>query len=172
MGGVTSTWDQPVPAWYARAVRVAGAGAAGAAVGALVAVIWHAGWAAGNAECRTPPGTAGGFCIPVGTAAETFLGSVTVICVGVLAAFALLRLRPLRVTIPLGCILTAWLAFFTATGFPGGQGPAPWAAAVAVGAGLAALALSVDWGRAQVAGVIAVGVILLASLVLPRLIAG
>jgi hypothetical protein len=169
---MTSPWDQPPPARYARAARVAGAGAAGAAVGALVAVIWHAGWAAGNAECRTPPGTAGGFCIPIGATAEAILGSLAVICVGVMAAFALLRLRPLRVTIPIGCILTAWLAFFTATGFPGGQGPAPWAAAVAVGAGLAAVALSVDWGRAQVAGMIAVGVVVLASLVLPRLIGG
>jgi hypothetical protein len=172
MGGVTSAWDQPPPTWYARALRVAGAAAAGAALGALVAVIWHAAWAAGNAECRTPPGTSGGFCVPVGTAVEAILGSFLVTCVGVLAAFALLRLRPLRVTIPIGCMLTAWLAFFTATGFPGGQGPAPWAAAVAVGAGLAAVALSVDWGRAQLAGMIAVGVILLASLVLPRLIAG
>jgi hypothetical protein len=151
---------------------VAGAGAAGAAVGAVVAVIWHAGWAAGNAECRTPPGTAAGFCIPAGTAAEAALGSFAVICAGVLAAFALLRLHPLRVTIPIGCILTAWVAFFTATGFPGGQGPAPWAAAIAVGAGLAAVALSVDRSRAQLAGMIAIGVILLASLVLPRLIAG
>lgn len=91
------------------------------------------------------------------------------------AVFALLGLRPLRMTIPVGCMLTAWLAFFTASGFPGGQGPAPWAAAVAVGAvgaGLAAVALSVDWGRAQVTGMIAIGIILLASMFLPRLIAG
>jgi hypothetical protein len=61
--------------------------------------------------------------------------------------------------------------FCASLGFPGGRGPAPWAAGIAAGAGLAAVALSAGRGRAKIAGLIVAGVVLLASLIVPRTIA-
>jgi hypothetical protein len=169
---MSSPWEQEPPRPYARAGRVAGAGLAGAALGAAVAGIWQGAAAAASNACRAPAqGGGGGFCIPVGQAAEGVFAGFIVISLGVLLAFALLRVRPRRVSIPIGCIVMAWTVFFTATGFTGASGPAPWAAAIAAGPGLAAVALSFDWGRAQVAGLIAVAVVLLASLIAPRMIA-
>jgi hypothetical protein len=98
------------------------------------------------------------------------LGNFAVICVGVLLAFTLLRLHPRRITIPAGCLMVAWAAIGTAFGFPGGHGPAPWAEAIAAGAGLAAVALSAGRGRARVAGLVLAGVVLLGSSIVPRAI--
>ncbi|HUN34926.1 MAG TPA: hypothetical protein VMU95_23230 [Trebonia sp.] len=165
-------WDEEPPRPCLRAGRVAGAGVAGAALGALVAAIWHGAATAASNACRPPvQGGSAGFCIPAGQAAEGIIISFFAICLGVLGAFALLRVRPRRLTIPVGCVVVAWTVLFTSTGFAGGHGPAPWAAGIAAGAGLAAVALTVDWGRAQKAGLIALAIILLASLVVPRVIA-
>jgi hypothetical protein len=164
------TWERERPDLYTRAARVAGAGLAGAACGAAVGGIWHAGAVAASAACRDPGG-GDEFCIPVGPAAIAVLGGFVVICLGVLIAFVLLGVRPRRATVPVGCIVVAWAVFFTAAGFPGGQGPPPWAAAIAAGAGLAAIALAADRDRARVAGLIAVAVVLLTTLVVPRTIA-
>jgi hypothetical protein len=43
-------------------------------------------------------------------------------------------------------------------------------AVIAVGAGLAALALSVDGGRPRIAGIVALGAIRIASFILPHAI--
>jgi len=103
------SWEQEPPRPYVRAGRVAGAGTAGAALGALVAAIWHASATAASNACRPAvPGESAGFCIPVGQAALGVIISFFVICLGVLAAFALLRVRPRRLTIPIGCVVVAW----------------------------------------------------------------
>jgi hypothetical protein len=156
--GGARTWP-----WYLRAGRAAGAGLTGAAVGAAGARIWHAGWEAATTACR---GTE--FCIPVGSAAGAVLGTGAVICAGVFLGFLLIRLRPKRLTIPVGCILAAMLIFAVGAGIPGDIPPAPWTAALAVGAGLASLALAVDSGRAQVAGLLAIVVVVAGAFALPH----
>jgi hypothetical protein len=155
------------PAWYLRVGRVMGAGLTGAAVGGAVAGIWQAGLEAANNACR---GT-DEFCIGVVPVAQAIFGSVLVIAVGVFVGFGGLRIRPRRLTIPVGCILAATLTWASAAAMPGRMAPPPWAAAVAAGAGLAAVALSVDSGRLRIAGIIAVAVIVIAAFVLPDMIA-
>jgi hypothetical protein len=153
--------------WYLTAGRAAGAGLTGAAVGAGVASIWRAGWEAAGNACR---GTADALCIPVVQVAGAVLGSGLLICAGVLLGFGLLRVRPKRLTIPLGCVLAAVLVWVVGIGVPGGNPPAAWAAALAAGGGLASLALMVDSGRAQVAGFVAIAVVAAGASTLPRLI--
>jgi hypothetical protein len=157
---------QPGP-WYLRAGRATGAGLTGAAVGAGVAGIWHAGWEAAGTACR---GAGDAFCIPVAQAAAAVLGSSVVICVGVFAGFFLIQVRPKRLTIPVGCILAAMLTWAVGAGIPGGTPPPAWTAALAAGAGLASLALMVDSGRAQIAGFVAIAVVMAGAFALPRLI--
>jgi hypothetical protein len=157
---------QPSP-WYVRAARPVCAGLAGAAVGAGVASIWHAGWQAAGTACRAAGDT---LCIPVAPAAAAVLGSCVLICVGIFAAFFLIRLRPKRLTIPVGCVLAAVLIWAVGVGVPGGMPPRVWAASLAVGAGLTSLALMADSGRPQIAGCIALTVVLAGAFALPRLI--
>jgi hypothetical protein len=157
---------QPGP-WYLRAGRAAGAGLTGAAVGAGVAGIWHAGWQAARTACR---GAGDAFCIPVAQATAAVLGSIVVICVGVFAGFFLLQVRPKRLTIPVGCVLAAMLTWAVGVGIPGGTPPPAWTAALAAGAGLTSLALMVDSGRAQIAGFVAIAVVVAGAFALPRLI--
>jgi hypothetical protein len=151
---------------YLRAGRVLGASLTGAAVGAAVAGIWHAGLEAASNACR---GT-NGFCIGIRPGAEAIFGNALVIAAGVCLGFGVLRIRPLRLTIPVGCILVVTLTSVIEAGIPGGNAPPVWAAAVAAGAGLAALALSVDWGRPQIVGMIALPVVVVAACVLPHVI--
>ncbi len=153
--------------WYLRTGRAAGAGLTGAAVGAAVADIWHAGWEAGGNACR---GAGDTFCIPVVQAAATVLGSGLVICAGVFLGFVLLRVRPKRLTIPVGCILTVTLIWAVGIGIPGGIPPAAWTTAVAAGAGLMALALAVDTGRLRITGFVMIAVVLAGACALPHLI--
>lgn len=127
--------------------------------------IWRAGWEAAGTECRGP-----GFCMPVGSAVYAVLGIGAVICAGVFLGFLLIRLRPKRLTIPVGCILAAMLIFAVGAGIPGDLPPPPWAAALAVGAGLTSLALVIDSGRAQVAGLVAIVVVTVGAFVLPHVI--
>jgi hypothetical protein len=157
--------DAP-PVWYLRAGRVIGAGLVGGAVGGAVAGIWQAGLDSARNACRD----GGGLCLGLPQGAAAIAGSVLVIAAGVFVGFGVLRIRPRRLTIPLGCILVTMLTWALGAGMPGGNAPAPWAAGLAAGAGLAALALSVDWGRPQVAGMIAVVVIVIAAFVVPRVI--
>ena len=152
---------------YLRAGRVVGAGLTGAAVGAGVAGVWRAGWQAAGTLCH---GSGDMFCIPVGPAVAAVLGSAAVICVGVFAGFLLFRVRPKRLTIPVGCILAATLIFAVGAGRPGATPPPAWTAALAAGAGLAALALAVDSGRAQVAGLVAIVVVVIGAFAFPHLI--
>lgn len=155
-----------------RVARVVGAGLGGAIIGALVAFIWTAGaTASGAATSACQAVNHGDFCVAIGPAAGAIAGSVAVISAATLITVATLGVRPKRLTAPLGCIVMATALFFTGLGFPGGLGPTPWAAAIAAGASLAAVALSVDSGRAQLAGWAAIVVILLASLVVPRTVA-
>jgi hypothetical protein len=156
-----------VPRWYLSAGRAAGAGFTGAAVGAGVAGIWQAGWAAAGNACR---GALGSFCIPVEPAAAAVLGSVLVICCGVFLGFCLLRIGPKRLTIPVGCILAAVLIWAVGVGIPGGIPPPAWTTAVAAGAGLASLALMVDSGRAQITGFVAIVAVVIGAFALPHLI--
>jgi len=153
--------------WYLRAGRPAGAGLTGAAVGALVAAIWHAGWEAAGNAC---PNAGDTLCLPIFQVAAAVLGSGLVICVGVLLGFFLLRCRPKRVTVPVGCALTTILIWAVGPGVPGGTPPPAWAAALAAGTGLTSLALIVDTGRVQIAGVIAIVVVVAGAFALPRLI--
>jgi hypothetical protein len=157
---------QPGP-WYLRAARAAGAGLTGAAVGAGVAGIWHAGWQAAGTACQ---GAGDAFCLPVAQAAAAVLGSIAVICVGVFAGFFLIQVRPKRLTIPVGCVLAAVLTWEVGAGIPGGTPPPAWTAALAVGAGLTSLALMADSGRPQIAGCVAIAVVLAGAFALPRLI--
>jgi hypothetical protein len=156
-----------LPPWYLRAGRAAGAGLTGAAVGAGVAEIWHAGWAAAGNVCPTGFDS---FCIPVGPVGAAILGSGLVICVGVFFGFCLLQVRPKRLTIPVGCVLAATLIREVGVGIPGGIPPPAWTTALAAGAGLTSLALVVDSGRAQIAGFAAIVVVVAGAFTLPRLI--
>jgi hypothetical protein len=154
--------------WYLRAGQAAGAGLTGAAVGAGVAGIWHVGWQASRDACR-----GGGFdtvCIPVVQAAGAVLGSALAICAGVFLGFFVLQVRPKRLTIPVGCGLAAVLILAVGADIPGGTPPAAWTTALAAGAGLTSLALIVDSGRAQIAGFVAIAVVLAGAVALPRLI--
>ena len=153
--------------WYVRAGRAAGAGLTGAAVGAGVAEIWHAGWAAAGNTCKAASDS---FCLPVGPAAAALLGSGFVMCAGVFVGFCLLQVRPKRLTIPVGCILAAMLIREVGVGMPGGVPPPAWATALAAGAGLTSLALAVDSGRAQIAGFAAIAVVVACAFTLPRLV--
>jgi hypothetical protein len=153
--------------WYLRAGRAAGAGLTGAAVGAAVAGIWHAGWEAAGSACR---GAGETLCLPVLPAAAALLGSGLVICGGVLIGFFLLQIRLKRLTIPVGCALCAMLIFAVGVGVPGGTPPAAWTTALAAGAGLTSLALIADSGRAQIAGFVAIAVVAAGAVALPRLI--
>jgi hypothetical protein len=157
---------QPGP-WYPRAGRVAGAGLTGAAVGAGVAGIWHAGWEAAGHACR---GAGDTFCIPVGQVGVAVLGSGLVICVGVFLGFFLLQVRPKRLTIPVGCVLAAMLIWAVGVNIPGGTPPPAWTTALAAGAGVTSLALMVDSGRAQIAGFVAIALVVGGAFALPRLI--
>lgn len=153
--------------WYLRAGRAAGAGLTGAAVGAGVAGIWHAGWEAAGNACRD---AGNGFCVPVAQPAVAVLGSGFVICAGVCLGFFLLQVQPRRLTVPAGCVLAAMLSWAVGVGMPGGIPPPAWTTALAAGAGLASLALTVDSGRAQIAGFVAIAVVLAGASALPRLI--
>ncbi len=62
---------------------------------------------------------------------------------------------------PVGCIVIAVAVVCTGFGFPGGRGAAPGAAAICRGGRAGRVALSVDRGRAQVTGLVGVGVVLL-----------
>jgi hypothetical protein len=157
---------QPGP-WYLRAGRAAGAGLTGAAVGAAVASIWHAGWEAAGNACHDARET---LCFPVLPAAGAVLGSGLVICAGVLLGFFLLQVRLKQLTIPVGCVLCAMLILAVGVGVPGGTPPPAWTTALAAGAGLTSLALIVDSGRAQIAGFVAIAVVAAGAVALPRLI--
>jgi hypothetical protein len=133
--------------WCVRTVRVAGAGLTGAVVGAVVAGIWHAGLVgANNAVEYGGDNFSLTFLVPM---AAAIAGNVIVIDAGLLIGFAALRIRPLRLTVPVGFAVAALLAWVLGYGTP--AGPPAWATAAAVGAGLAALALIVDWGKALIA---------------------
>lgn len=160
--------SQPGP-WYLRAGRAAGGGLTGAVVGAVVAGIWHAGWEAAGRACPEPSYSSV-LCFPVVPDAAAVIGSGLVICVGVFLGFSLLQVRPKRVTIPAGCILTAMLILAVGAGIPGGTPPLAWTTALAVGAGLTSLALTVDSGKARIAGFVATAVVLAGAVALPRLI--
>lgn len=168
MGVMSLSRDQGRPDWSVGAGRVAGAGLAGAVIGAAVVAVWHAVAAAGQ-TCPAPsPDLDTWLCVP-GVDAGGVLASGAVTCAGVLAAFAALRLRPLWRTVAVGCLVTAGVTFFTAAGMPGGLGPALWTTSIAAGAGLAAVALTFQGGRAKLAGLAVVVAVLLASLVVPRM---
>lgn len=157
-----------------RAGRIAGAGLGGALTGLLVGWIWDAGVTATNAAvsaCESSQSGEGNICLTVVPDAAAIAGSIAVISAGTLITLGLLRVRPRKLTVPLGCIVIATAVFGTGFGFPGGEGPAPWAAAIAAGAGLVAVALSVDQGRAQLVGWVALAVVLIGSFVVPRTIA-
>jgi len=93
-----------------------------------------------------------------------FLVSAILISVVLFLTFGALRVRPRRLTVPIGCILTVILTWAT-----GVEAPA-WGAALGAGTGLAALALSVERDRARIVGMFALPVIVIATLVIPRII--
>lgn len=160
-------WDWPGQGW-----RIAGAGLAGAGLGAAAAGIWHGGVALGNASCAADPRASGDFgCLPLGLWLLAIIVNGTVIALGVLGAFTALRLRPRRVLVPFGCVVTAAAVIEVASGVSGPPVPPAWAAALEAGAGLAAVALATLHGRARVAGPLAVAIILAAGWVVPRVIA-
>ena len=168
--GESGAWpprDGPGPAW-----RIAGAGLAGAGLGAAVAGIWHGGVVLGNASCPADPRANGDLgCLPVGLWLLAVIVNATVISLGVLGAFTALRLRPRRVLVPFGCVVVAATVIEVATGVAGPPVPPPWAAALEAGAGLAAVALATLRGWARVAGPLAAVVVLAAGWVVPRVIA-
>lgn len=163
-----SAGDDPLPDWQYRLGRVIGACLVGAALGATVAGIWHAGWAAAGNACRNTGGDT--FCIPLAQTAGAAFASGLVICAGVFLGFVILGIRPKRLTIPVGSIVTALLVWAVGFGIPGGPPPPAWTTAVAAGAGLAALALMMDSGKAQIAGMIALPVVLAGAFLIPRVI--
>ena len=168
-GGVIA---QPQPE-QPQVARIAGAGAGGAVTGLLVAWIWEAGAAAASAAvsaCESAEGR-NSVCIPLVPALAAIAGSIVAISAGTVITLWTMQVRPKRVTVPVGCIVTTVAVFWTSSGFPGGRGPAPWAAAIAAGAGLAAVALSARRRRARVAGLAGVVVVLLGSLLVPRTVA-
>ena len=66
--------------------------------------------------------------------------------------------------------LAATVIFAVGAGIPGDVPPPAWTAALAAGAGLASLALAVDSGRAQAAGLVAIVVVLVGAFALPHVI--
>ena len=151
---------------------MAGAGAAGAGLGAAVAGIWHAALALGNASCAADSRATGDWpCIPLGLWLVGIVVNCTVISLGVLGAFTVLRLRPRRALVPFGCVVVALTAIVSASRIIGPPGPPPWEAALEAGAGLAAVALTSISGWARVTGPMAVVVLLAAGWVVPRVVA-
>jgi hypothetical protein len=127
--------------------------------------------ALGNASCGGDHRTNGDFpCLPLGLWLLAIIVNCTVISLGVLGVFTVLRLRPRRVLVPFGCVVVALMAIVSASGI-GPPEPPPWEAALEAGAGLAAVALTAISGRARVAGPIAVAVLVAAGWVTPRVIA-
>jgi hypothetical protein len=150
-----------------RAGRVAGAGLTGALVGAVVAGIWHAGIAASNRACQDAgDNLCFTFVVPQIAA---IAASVILVIAAVWIGFGALGIRPLRLTVPAGFIVAVLLAWNVSMGTGGrGAGPPGWAAALAAGSGLAALALSAGQGRPQKVGIIVLGAIIVASIVVPH----
>lgn len=173
MGFLQDEMTQPRSRSWSRVGRVAGAGLGGAGIGVVVAWIWAAGAVAAGAVVRGCESVQGfdAVCVPVGPVAAAAAGSIAVICAGTLITFWSMRVRPRRLTVPAGCIVITVTIFCASLGFPWGREPAPWAAAIAAGAGLAAVALSAGRGRPTIAGLIVAGVVLLGSFIVPPAIA-
>lgn len=150
-----------------RAGRFAGAVLTGAAVGASVAGIWDASWKAAGSAC---PNTGDTLCLPAGPLTLGIAGSALVTCAGVFLGFLALQVRPKRLTIPVGCVLTVLLTWAVETGMPGRTPPPVWAIALAVGAGLGPVTLVSDPGRTRLAGVAAIVIVISAAAVIPRVI--
>jgi hypothetical protein len=159
-----SEWEGAPSAWYVRAGRVAGAGLTGVLVGAVVAWIWHAGLAGANSGCQD---AGDNICLDsLASVAETIAGIVMVTIAGVSIGFAALRIRPLALTVSAGFLVAVLLVWNVTVGTGRvGSGPPGWATALAVGSGLAAVALSADWGKAQKVGVFVLGAIIVASII-------
>jgi len=160
--------DAPCPAWVSQPARqVAGAVLTGAVIGAGVTGVWISTLRAAQSCFTTIDGSPGVACVLPdvgGTMAGALLGIL-----GSLAGFALLRIRPLLVTVPLAMAVT-WLGTRAVTGpVTGGNAPVLWAAATLVAAGFGAVALTAatrGWLRA--AGCVLLAALLIASWMLPR----
>lgn len=156
------------PDRYLRAGRIIAAVLAGAGAGGAVAAIWQAGSQAAARSCANVPSSV--ICFGFTPRAEALAASGLVIAAGILAAFGGLRIRPLSVTIPAG-LFTAFILMGAAErAVPDGMALPPWAAAVTVGAGLAGLALWADRGMPLIAGIIALGLAIVAVIAIPPVI--
>jgi hypothetical protein len=102
------------------------------------------------------------------------LVNCAIILAGVWGAFTLLRVRPRRATVPGGCVVVLVMMFIASEGelYPlhFRSVPAPWLAALEVGAGLAAFALIAGGDRVWLAGVLALAVTIAAAVQVPPLL--
>ena len=142
--------------------RIAGAAALGAVVGAALAGIEHA---AGQAERQACAGTDQ---ICLGPAILGFAGGILLVVAGYVAGFAVLRVRPLILTVPAATVVTFLVMTALTAAVPGGPPPAAWMAAAILAAGLAFLALAATPGRSCVVGLALLAALLAGTLIIPR----
>jgi hypothetical protein len=160
--------------WRSLPGRVAGAGLAGAALGAAVAGIWYASWMPSWVCPRPAPGSVdGNICFPLGLWLLAIVVNGVVILAGVWGAFTILRMRPRRATVPGGWAVVVVMVLASAGDLDARKITAPstpWLAALEAGAGLAAFALVTGGRRAWLAGVLALALIIVAAVQVPSLV--
>jgi hypothetical protein len=142
--------------------RVGGAAAIGAVVGLIDASIWH--WAAAIHACHD-----GGFCAGAGIPGIAYGTLVTV--AGIWVGFAVLRIRPLVLSVPFGLLVTLALAKASGAAVPGGAGAPAWVSAVGLALGLALVALAMEPRRLRLAGMVMLVALGVAVLIVPGHIA-
>ncbi len=136
--------------------RVGGAAAAGGVIGLIDASIWH--WAAAQ---HCPGSTA--FCLAPGIDGLGYGLLVTV--AGIWAGFAVLRIRPLWLSVPAGLGIALALARTSEAAVPGGAGAPAWVSAVALALGLGLIAGATEQGRLRLVSLVMLGVLGVAALV-------
>lgn len=108
-------------------------------------------------------------CIGDAAPAALALG-LGVVGAGVWVGYAVLGVRPLRLTVPVGVLVELEAIRATGAAVPGGSGPPAWAATLVLSAGLAVLAMTVAPGRLRLIGFTLLLLGAVAAIVVPPVI--
>jgi hypothetical protein len=145
-----------------QALRIAGAGAVGAVLGVAVSSIWRAGSNASTHVCAETTS----LCF--GPLLQFLAYGAAVVIAGIWVSFAVLRIRPMLLTVPAGVAITAVLVGATdAAESWGFAGPPAWAVAIVLAVGLALLAMAFGQGRLRIVGLTLLALLVIAALIAP-----
>jgi hypothetical protein len=140
-----------------RGRRVSVAAAAGALIGLAVAGIWQVAWRAAN----------GGKAIPLGPVLAGLSAGMVIVVAGSVVCFALLKARPLVLTVPFAVVLTVIVVDAAARAVPGGNPPSAWIIAVLTSLTLVIGLMTSIPGWCRVIGVVLTAAVLVASATVP-----